>query len=641
MLTENRMTEKIVSSNIPLRGTAKNTTFLPITIGRANLKESAVDVNTPVLHETTIPAFKKLPLYQKVCHRQRATILVQLKKLKYLQKRISTLEGQLSNSSKTSASIYKVFNYDQVSSLEKIAIDKSKKFGKWTDATIFKALRLKFSCGIDGYEEVLKQNIPLPSEKTFYRRLHNMKFESGVLHQVFEFLETKVDFFGNNDRDCCLILEEMEILSEDSSRTEIFDGEITIPNQNGTATHLLVVILAGVTTGWKQIVAYYFTNGSVDNQTFEDIIHELSENIKTINLNLVSITANMVSGSNQSSWQALNNIIDHSLDHQQPRIFADVYKLFSKLKMVLQQKQIIMLPESFIDKYKLPTNYVSLHHISELVALQTVYRFRLVPKCLFVDLLPQDFEQDIPFKSKSRNVRKVDVSEALKLVSELDPEKSEYLTTSWFLDILERWFEIMTSKYPITALSRCKEEDYRRSIKLMFNFSEIIQSIQVEDELCWKPVQTAAVTTTKSMLCLQNILLNQKNCGYLLTGRFFSNSLEMLFNVMKNKKIKKNAQNIEHNLKILCVAQYMKCLKNLNDEDDKSIFQRCNFIDLSKKDNQEENYHFEKIFVNTFDGENIVTNGNIHTGEVLIKHEINEQDMSCDEMTDETSSSET
>jgi len=51
-------------------------------------------------------------------------------------------------------------------------------------------------CGNNGYEELLKQNIPLPSLRTLRRRLQNLKFSTGILHEVFKFLRIKIYAIG-------------------------------------------------------------------------------------------------------------------------------------------------------------------------------------------------------------------------------------------------------------------------------------------------------------------------------------------------------------------------------------------------------------------------------------------------------------
>lgn len=104
--------------------------------------------------------------------------------------------------------LHSVFNKDQIKALEK----KSTKFMKWSNVTVMKALKFKFSCGNNGYEEILKQKTPLPSLRTLRRRFQNLKFETGILHEVFKFLEVKIQTFKNHhEKDCVLIMDEMAI----------------------------------------------------------------------------------------------------------------------------------------------------------------------------------------------------------------------------------------------------------------------------------------------------------------------------------------------------------------------------------------------------------------------------------------------
>lgn len=98
----------------------------------------------------------------------------------------------------------------------------SRKFVKWSNATIKKALKLKFACGNNGYDEILKQKIPLPSLRTLRRRLQNLKFDSGILYEVFNFLKIKVDTFSSpHEKDCVIVLDEMAI-----SPANVFDTSL-------------------------------------------------------------------------------------------------------------------------------------------------------------------------------------------------------------------------------------------------------------------------------------------------------------------------------------------------------------------------------------------------------------------------------
>ena len=58
--------------------------------------------------------------------------------------------------------------------------------------TVQKALQLKFRCG-GGYQALLDQGLPYPSESTLNRRMSCVNFQSGILDDVFEMMKIKVD----------------------------------------------------------------------------------------------------------------------------------------------------------------------------------------------------------------------------------------------------------------------------------------------------------------------------------------------------------------------------------------------------------------------------------------------------------------
>ena len=70
-----------------------------------------------------------------------------------------------------------LFTQDQIRNLilQQRSDGKPKRI-KWSNATIKKALRLKFACGNTGYDELLRQGFPLPSRRTLSRRIEHIKF---------------------------------------------------------------------------------------------------------------------------------------------------------------------------------------------------------------------------------------------------------------------------------------------------------------------------------------------------------------------------------------------------------------------------------------------------------------------------------
>lgn len=55
-------------------------------------------------------------------------------------------------------------------------------------------------------------------------------------------------------------------------------------------------------------------------------------------------------------------------------------------------------------------------------------------------------------------------SAGLKNIVHQENRPLSYLTTVWFLDQVDHWFDLMSSRHPITALSRIKMEEYEKAI---------------------------------------------------------------------------------------------------------------------------------------------------------------------------------
>ncbi|CAH1399170.1 unnamed protein product [Nezara viridula] len=75
----------------------------------------------------------------------------------------------------------KVFTNNQIKALMK---DTVKSKTKWDSNTIIKALKMKFACGSNGYNELIAQNFPLPSHRTLRRRVLSVEFCPAILKDV-------------------------------------------------------------------------------------------------------------------------------------------------------------------------------------------------------------------------------------------------------------------------------------------------------------------------------------------------------------------------------------------------------------------------------------------------------------------------
>lgn len=130
--------------------------------------------------------------------------------------------------------IHTVFNEDQIRWLQSKS-DKRRVYS-WSKETIKKALRIKFSCTKHCYEQLIQENIPLPSLRTLRRSLEGINFSSGVLDDIFEAMEIKVkQFTDERQRDCMLGLDEVSLTPSEQFdlSTNSLIGSSTIPNSHG------------------------------------------------------------------------------------------------------------------------------------------------------------------------------------------------------------------------------------------------------------------------------------------------------------------------------------------------------------------------------------------------------------------------
>lgn len=65
----------------------------------------------------------------------------------------------------------------------------------------------------NGYNELLKQQIPLPSERTLWRRKESVKFQEGILSDEFDILQKQVSLFKDDrEKDAAIAIDKMNLI---------------------------------------------------------------------------------------------------------------------------------------------------------------------------------------------------------------------------------------------------------------------------------------------------------------------------------------------------------------------------------------------------------------------------------------------
>lgn len=496
---------------------------------------------------------------------------------------ISKFKRQLQKKSKP-ISYQKIFNENQVEAIK----HGSMIFKKWSNDTVKTALGLRFSCGTNGYENLLALNMPFPSVRTLQRRLQHIRFESGLLSEVFDLLKVKVQNFTLQQKYCVLTLDEMAIKEaiELDLNSKTYFGNVTFPGQSGSASYALVFMLAGVSTRWKQAVAYYFTNGQSDGAALKSIIIEIIKKAEELGLRLLSVTSDM-GGGNQAMWKSFgilsgrhsktNSSIIHPCDEsRQIHFIADVPHLLKNIRTSLLNNKRFMLPQSFVSKYNLSSPIVTSDHIENLNDYQDDFELKLAHK-LTSDILNENHFNKMKV-SRATHLLSHDVSVGLKYLSDEKQEPS-YLTTAWFIAVVNKWFKLMTSRHPVMALSKFNLKVYNETIAFLKEVIDLFQNLEIYDKKGkkqWKPIQTGVIISTTSILNLQEELFTNNIFDFLLTSRFSQDALENLFGIIRSKQIVPTALQFKNNLKLISIGQYFKKFSTGSyDSDDR------NFLDLT------------------------------------------------------------
>lgn len=135
---------------------------------------------------------------------------------------------------------------------------------------------------------------------------------------------------------------------------------------------------------------------------------------------------------------------------------------------------------------------------------------------------------------------------------------SSVLTTCWFLELMSKWFDLMSSRHPVLALTKFDTGKYQCAISFLQSVINVFENITIGKQGAWKPVQTGVILSTVSVLQLQDRLLNEDNFKFLLTARLTQDCLENLFSCVRSKNAVPIPLEFKNTLRLLTVSQYLK-----------------------------------------------------------------------------------
>ncbi len=524
---------------------------------------------------------------QQMISRQKAQISGQRKALRKQQQVVD----------QTRKTLKMLFNEDQMKALGR----KSNRGVKWSTETIQKGLRTKFVCSSRGYDVLLEQGQPLPSQRTLRRSLEDVKFASGVLDEMFILMKTKVSAMKETERECCITLDEMTIESkiEWDKALDQLTGYVNLPRHSGKANHALVFMLSGISTRWKQVVAYYYTGSSTNGSVLKDIILSIITKAEHICLNVTTVTSDM-GAANQKMWSSfgisvtkssrIHSIVHPLEDNRKLYFMSDPPHVLKNIRNFLISDQTITLPPVIVSNHALPSDSVNIGVVRDLWKAENQAVYKLGKNLSEEMIKPGQFDKMKAVLAKQLFDKRIEAA-IIYFVKECDWSE-ECKTTVWFLGLVRRWFDLMTSRNPKLALSRFDRAKYDEAIKFLRDVIEVFQLCMFGGR--WKPIQTAVIMSTLSVLDIQETFLNDGHL-FLLTSRLTQDCLENIFSCVRHKHATPTALQLKYDLRLVAMGQYLHTARNGSyDPDNTEHLVDLSAIQLLKKERMLKEQNDEK-----------------------------------------------
>lgn len=311
------------------------------------------------------------------------------------------------------------------------------------------------------------------------------------------------------------------------------------------------------------MVAYHYTGNSIPGSALKDVVLRIVHEATAIGLRIIAVTSDM-GPSNRAMWREFgisstrsgvnNHIVHPVLNTCNLYFIADVPHLVKNLRTAFVKHGSFILSEDICRNNDLPTDTVSIDHVKDLIEFQANKDLKLAPKLCANTI---DFSHfDKMNVGNALHLFSRSTSAALKFLVENEGRPTCYLTTAFFIDSVNRWFDLLSSRYPVMALSKVKMDNYISALEFLDMFQQMIGAMQVGSKAEWKPVQTGVILSTSAIVDIAADLLDQQD--FLLTSRLTQDCLENLFSCVRSKNPVPTPREFKYALKVITAAQYLK-----------------------------------------------------------------------------------
>nr|XP_015833635.1 PREDICTED: uncharacterized protein LOC107397558 [Tribolium castaneum] len=246
----------------------------------------------------------------------------------------------------------------------------------------------------------------------------------------------------------------------------------------------------------------------------------------------------------------------------------NVTHLLKNIRTTLTDKNEIFVSEEIVKEYKLTNNKITIESVKAVVEEEKKVEIKIAPYLREKYLNPNHFD-----KMKVQGAMAIlnhDTSAAIKYYISRGKISQEHSTTSWFIEIIHKWFSIMSSRYIKDGLSKRNSDEYLQTLDFLNEVIHVTNHLYVGTRGYWKPIQTGITLATQSVIDLQEKFLCYQNFHYLLLSRFTQDALENLFSTIRSRNPVPNAKEFKTALRLVSVSQYLAHTKygNYNASDE-------------------------------------------------------------------------
>lgn len=215
---------------------------------------------------------------------------------------------------------------------------------------------------------------------------------------------------------------------------------------------------------------------------------------------------------------------------------------------------VFTLSDASVCQYGLPSNQVKLDHVRAVIEYDAERELKVAIRLFKVHGGGGHFTQ-MKVGIAVQLFREAPAAIRYSIKEEiLEPEAE---TTVRFLEVVSKWYTLMSARHPSVILSLQDMMKYQPALGTLHLALETFQEMHMGSTSQWKPSQAGLMITTTVVLRLQDVLLNSESFKFFLTGRILQDCLEKPFFVVSGRKPVPNAYDFKCALKIVCVSQFL------------------------------------------------------------------------------------